>query len=140
VGDVVHLGVVEERVLVEVGRAEREPGVVDDADLGVHVDAIGEPTCACKQRAGDQTPRFGVGLDKFSEHPPRVVAAAVRFRRQDDQQPEVVARRPQQLVGQDRCDLRRREKLVLRVDQPPRRAQRPYVRLENAGSPSGFAL
>src|SRR4051812_11366986 len=36
--DDVHLGVVEERVLVQVGRADGEPVVVDDTDLGVHVD------------------------------------------------------------------------------------------------------
>ena len=40
VGDEVHLGVVEERVLVQVGGAESEPGVVDDRDLCVDVDGI----------------------------------------------------------------------------------------------------
>jgi len=33
----VHLRVVEERVLVEVGRPDGQPGVVDDPDLGVNV-------------------------------------------------------------------------------------------------------
>ena len=40
-GDDVDLGVVEQRVLVEVGRADRQPLVVDDADLGVHVERAG---------------------------------------------------------------------------------------------------
>ena len=35
--DDVHLGVVEERVLVEVRGADGEPAVVDDADLRMHV-------------------------------------------------------------------------------------------------------
>ena len=42
----VHLGVVEERVLVEVGRPNRQPGVVDDPDLGVNVQRAGEPPAA----------------------------------------------------------------------------------------------
>ena len=36
--DDIDLGVVEQRVLVEVGGADREPGVVDDADLRVDVE------------------------------------------------------------------------------------------------------
>src|SRR4051812_12383414 len=39
--DEVHLRVVEERVFVQVGGAEGEPGVVDDPDLCVDVDRIG---------------------------------------------------------------------------------------------------
>ena len=42
----VHLGVVEERVLVEVGRPNGQPGVVDDPDLGVNVQRAGEPPAA----------------------------------------------------------------------------------------------
>src|SRR5256714_15499671 len=37
-GDDVELRVVEQGVFVQVGRAERQPPVVDDADLGVDVD------------------------------------------------------------------------------------------------------
>ena len=37
-GHDVDLGVVEQRVLVEVGGADGEPGVVDDPDLGVDVE------------------------------------------------------------------------------------------------------
>ena len=36
-GHDVHLGVVEERMLVEVGRPNRQPGIVDDPDLRVNV-------------------------------------------------------------------------------------------------------
>src|ERR1700685_3084559 len=38
----VHLRVVEERMLVEVGRPNRQPGIVDDSDLGVNVERAGE--------------------------------------------------------------------------------------------------
>lgn len=47
VADDVHLGVVEEGVLVQVGGADREPLVVDDSDLGVHVDRVGERPLVC---------------------------------------------------------------------------------------------
>src|SRR4029450_2430838 len=38
--DDIELRVVEERVVVEMGRADRQPRVVDDADLCVDVDRI----------------------------------------------------------------------------------------------------
>src|SRR5207248_1539495 len=38
--DDVHLGVVEERMLVQVGRADGQPGVVDDPNLRVHVHGL----------------------------------------------------------------------------------------------------
>ena len=38
--DEVDLAVVEERVLVQVRRADRQPAVVDDPDLGVDVDRL----------------------------------------------------------------------------------------------------
>src|SRR5438270_3562817 len=40
--DDIHLRVVEQRVFVEVCRPDREPGVVDDPDLGVHIQGAGE--------------------------------------------------------------------------------------------------
>src|SRR6266516_5829316 len=40
VKDDVHLRVIEERVLVQVRGAERQPAVVDDADLPVDVDRL----------------------------------------------------------------------------------------------------
>ena len=48
----VDLGVVEERVGVEVRRADRQPAVVDDADLGVDVEPV-------DRRAGHRVDRRG---------------------------------------------------------------------------------
>ena len=59
----VHLGVVEEGVLVEVGGAEGEPGVVDDSDLGVDVDRVGAGTGARVERAGEDAAGVCVCFD-----------------------------------------------------------------------------
>ena len=75
VADDVHLGVVEERVLVEVRGADREPAVVDDADLRVHVDGVGERAVPGVERAGEEPAGAVVGLDQLGERPTRVVAA-----------------------------------------------------------------
>ena len=81
VGDEVHLGVVEERVLVQVGGAEGEPGVVDDSDLGMDVDRIGVRAGARVERAGEDPAGVGVCFDQLGEHAPGVVAAGVRLGR-----------------------------------------------------------
>ena len=80
-GDDVHLGVVEEGVFVQVGGAERQPAVVDDPDLGVHVDVVVDRSRPGIQRACDQAALVGVGFDQFAEHAARVVGAVVRLRR-----------------------------------------------------------
>ena len=53
-GHDVHLAVVEERVGVEVRRADRQPAVVDDADLGVDVEAVDRPPRARRDRRGEE--------------------------------------------------------------------------------------
>ena len=50
VGDDAHLGVVEQRVGVEVRRADDQPAVVDDRHLGVDVDRIGPAPATAKAR------------------------------------------------------------------------------------------
>ena len=116
--DDVQLGVVEERVLVEVRRAEGQPRVVDDRDLGVHVNRVEEVARACVQRAGEQAAVVVVCLDQLAEHATCVVAAGVRLRRQDEQEPEIGLGRVSKLVAKDGGDLRRPEELILEVDQP----------------------
>src|SRR5437870_4802191 len=59
--DDVHLRVVEQRVFVQVRRPDREPCVVDDADLGVHVQRSREGTRAGRQRGGEETAPVTVG-------------------------------------------------------------------------------
>ena len=56
VEDEVHLGVVEQRMLVQVRGAKGQPGVVDDSDLGVNLDGVGQPASAGVGRAGYATP------------------------------------------------------------------------------------
>ena len=94
--DDVHLRVVEERVLVEVRRAEGEPAVVDDADLRVHVDRP-PGGAGLVQRGGDEAggavAPAALRVDEDAELPPGVVGAVVRVRRQQHDQPEVLVRR-----------------------------------------------
>ena len=71
--DDVHLGVVEQGVVVEVRRADGEPAVVDDADLRVHVDGLAEPPArgrACRPESG----RSVVGVEQRAELTARVVS------------------------------------------------------------------
>ena len=42
VGDDACLGVVEQRMVVQVGGADDQSRVVDDRELGVHVDRVGD--------------------------------------------------------------------------------------------------
>ena len=81
VRDEIHLGVVEQRVLVQVRRSDRHPGIVDDADLGVDIDRpVRFPTdrveCARQQPA-----LVAVGLNQRSELASGIIAAVLGFRR-----------------------------------------------------------
>ena len=99
--DDVHLGVVEERVLVEVRRADGHPGVVDDSDL--RVDVHGVPA-GLKERAREKALLAAALLRRVDEHaelPARVVLAVVRIRRQHDDDPEVRMRWIASLLGED---------------------------------------
>ena len=122
--DDVHLGVVEERVRVQVRRAEREPAVVDDADLRVHVHGIAQVSFARVDRAREEARRLVGGVDERGDLSARDVGAVVRACGQQDEDAEVVARRVLQLVREDRDDLRRPEELVLEVDEALCRAKR----------------
>ena len=124
VGDDVHLGVVEERVGVEVGRADREPAVVDDADLGVDVDDVAQLSLPRVDGAGEEAVVALVGVDQRGHLPARDVGAVVGARRQEHDDAEVVVRRMRELVGEHVDDLRRPEELVLEVDDLLRRPER----------------
>ena len=62
VRDDVHLGVVEERMLVEIRGTERQPVVVDDCDLGVDVDRVSKISGAGEEGAGQQSARVALRL------------------------------------------------------------------------------
>jgi hypothetical protein len=68
----VHLRVVEERVLVEVRRAEGQPAVVDDSDLCVDVDRLRRATASRNERVAEQS-FIDIGLSTASS--PRVSSA-----------------------------------------------------------------
>ena len=140
VGDHVDLGVVEERVVVQVGRADREPVVVDDAHLGVHVDRRRRGAGAARvERGGQQALAAAVGGGQHAELPLGVVFAAVRPGRQQQDQAKVGRRRVCELVAQGGDDLGGPEELVLQVDEAPRAANGAQVRLENAKAAVGGA-
>jgi hypothetical protein len=99
-GDEVHFGVVEQRVVVQVGRTDREPVVVDDADLGVHVHRRrGDAGAACVDRAGQKVAAVAVGFGQHAELTLGVVFAAVGSRGQQRDQAKVGRRGVQQLVA-----------------------------------------
>src|SRR5579864_1008476 len=91
--DDVHLRVVEERVLVQVRRADSEPRVVDDPDLCVHVH---RRAVRLEERAREE-PLLVASLARRAgedaELTARVVAAVVRIGRQNDDDAKVVTRR-----------------------------------------------
>ena len=131
VGDDVHLGVVEQRVGVQVRRPDGQPAVVDDPDLGVHVQTIDALAGPGPERGGEQASGPVVGHGQHPELPERVVLPVVRLRRQHDHDPEFVARRVSQLVGEQAGDLRRPQELVLEVDEALGAGDRANVALED---------
>ena len=130
-GHHVELGVVEQRVLVEVGRADRQPAVVDDADLRVHID---RRRCESPLRPDGVASSRPAPPSASSSRPswPRVVSGPLLGLRGSTQQTEVVASADRELVGEHVDDLRRPQELVLQVDEPLRGAQRAQVGLEDA--------
>ncbi len=130
VGDDVHLRVVQQRVGVEIRRADREPAVVDDADLGVDVDDVAQLRLARVHGAGEEAVVVAVGLDQRRDLAARDVGAVVRARGQEHDDTEVVGGRMLELVDQDLDDLRRPEELVLEIDDlaPPSAARRCTTR------------
>ena len=101
VGDHVHLGVVEQRVRVEIGRPDREPAVVDDGHLGVDVQPVVAVAGERANRRGQQPAGVVVGADEHAELPHRVVLTVVGAGREHDHQAELVARGPAQLVREE---------------------------------------
>src|SRR5947207_2810475 len=138
--DEVHLGVVEERVLVEVGGADRQPAVVDDPDLRVDVDRLPRGAVSGVQGAGEESAGAGVGHFEPANLAAAVLVAAVGMRRKNRDDAEVVSRGPAQLLGQDLDELRRPEELALQVDEPLGRPERANVTLEDAEAASASAL
>jgi hypothetical protein len=104
-------------VRVEVRGAEREPAVVDDPDLRVHVHAVAGVARARSDRRGEEAPLLAVGFSEEGELPAAVVLSGVGLARQHDDDPKLVGRRAPELVGKDVHDLRRPQELVLQVDQ-----------------------
>ena len=62
--DDIDLGVVEERVFVEIGGPDGQPAVVHDRDLRVHVDRIAQLARACIDGAGEEPRIVVVGLNE----------------------------------------------------------------------------
>ena len=104
--DDVHLRVVEERVLVQVGGSDRQPRVVDDADLGVHVNGIAQLSVARVDRAGEEPAGAVIGLDQLGEHASGVVHAGVRLRGKHEEHAEAGRGGTIELVPQRDGDLR----------------------------------
>ena len=80
--DDVHLRVVEERVRVQVRRADGEPAVVDDPDLRVDVHRVAEVPRPRVDRAGEEARRLVRGMDERRDLAARDVGAVVRARGQ----------------------------------------------------------
>ena len=130
----VALGVVEERVLVEVRRADRGPGVVDDRRLGMDVDRVAaRPRLV--ERAGEEprrvAPRLLVGVDQHPDLAAAVVTAVVRLRREHRDHAKVVARWTAQFLRKHEDQLGRPQELALEVHEPLGASQRAQVALED---------
>ena len=91
-GDDVDLGVVEQACSLRLAEPIASQRVVDDADLGVHVQRarsarrVRDRIVVARKRL-----RAVVGVDEAAEHPARVVLAVVGLVRQQDDDAEVVA-------------------------------------------------
>ena len=124
VGDDVHLGVVEQRVRVEVRRADRQPAVVDDPDLRVHVQtivALAAQGANRASRAGRPCPSSAAASTPSC---PSVSSWPLfAFAGSSDHEPELVAWGPAELVREQPDDLRRPQELVLEVDESARAAR-----------------
>ncbi len=117
-------------MLVEVRRPDRQPAVVDDADLRVDVDRFGRPVPPRHQRATQQSP-IDIGVAEHRQLAARVVRARARVRRQHHDHPERVRWRPPEQIGEDLDDFARPEELVLEIHQGASRSKCPHVRLQD---------
>jgi hypothetical protein len=131
----VELRVVEEGVGVEVGRADRQPAVVDDADLRVDVELVHRRAGHRIDRRGEEPSATTIRIGQVGEHAAGVLLAVVGLGRQHDDDPQAVARRTAQLLGEHSDDLGRPEELGLQVHQLAGRAKRPHVGLQDPEGP-----
>ena len=92
-------------MLVEIGRADRQPAVVHDPDLRVYVDAAGGLRPGLVKRAGEEPIATLVGVDQHAELPASVLAAVVRACWEHDDKAELVAGRCLELASEDLDDL-----------------------------------
>ena len=89
-GHDVHFAVVEERVLVEVRRAERQPAIVDDPDLRVDVHRARPELVEGAQRTCQEAAGAVVRFDEVCQLATRVVASVVRICGQEQYEPELL--------------------------------------------------
>src|SRR5436190_3107040 len=136
--DDVHLRVVEERVLVQVRRADGQPAIVDDPDLRVDIYLL-PADALLDERARQKASCAGVGFREDAELPSCVLRPVHRVRGEQDDEPELVGRWVSQLLCQYRDKLRRPEELALEIDEALCRAQGTDVALEEPEVAAGHA-
>src|SRR5436305_12111060 len=102
-------------MVVQVCRADRQPAVIDDADLRVHVERTSRRTAARGDRGREEAPAAAVRLREDPELSTRHVRAVVRFRGQHYDYAKAVARRVAQLSGEDPDELGGPQELALEV-------------------------
>ena len=105
VHDDVHLRVVEERVLVQVRRADGQPAIVDDRDLRVDVDRVAQLPGSGVHRAREKARVAVVGVDERCYLAARDVRAVVRVDGEERDDAEVVVGRVAELLGEEVDDL-----------------------------------
>src|SRR3954468_9579609 len=88
--------VVEERVLIEIGRPDRQPTVVDDSDFCVNVDLA--TSARLEERAREEAV-VAIRIDQHAELSTCVVCAVVGAGGEKDDDEEIIARRLAQLPG-----------------------------------------
>ena len=76
--DDIQLRVIEQRMLVQVRRADRHPGVIYDPNLGMNVDRPVSVGTDGVEGAGEQPTGIAVGLHQRSQLPTGIVRAFVR--------------------------------------------------------------
>ena len=139
VGDDVHLGVVEQRVLVQVRRAQREPVVVDDRDLRVDVDGIGDVARAGEEEQASTRPASSSASIKWPSTPRVSSAPLFGFDGSSSTSRKSGCGGWTIFAWQHGLDLGRPEELVLDVDEALGGLERPHVRLENGEIAPRFA-
>ena len=99
VGDDARLGVVEKRMVVQVGGADDQSRVVDDRELGVHIDRVGDrPERAFRQQASTRPAPSSASTSSASaprvSSPPPLASPEARARSGNGRRAGVAASRP----------------------------------------------